>query len=242
MTSVPIRKLGVIGDLHGEDDRLATVLDWFFGQQVDALICTGDVADGRGCINRSCELLQQGQVHTVAGNHDRWLLNDKVRHLSDAHSREDLSDHNLAYVSTLQRQQQLETVNGSLLLCHGIGDDDLARVWPGRQPGEEKRSEVLDELVQSGRYRYLINGHMHFRVLIDFVGLTLLNAGTLRGDHAGVSMIDFEGDAVSVFSVSDGSPPERLLEKRLSPGEDRRVWQNTQEFDGRSVPETLYGT
>ena len=240
MSSMPIRRLGVIGDLHGEDTRLASVLEWFWGQNVDALVCTGDVADGRGCINRSCELLRQGEVRTVAGNHDRWMLNDTVRHLTDAHSREELSDDNLSYVSTLQRQQQLETISGSLLLCHGVGDDDMARVWPGRKPGEEKRSEAMDEVIEAGQHRFLINGHMHFRVMIDFVGLTMLNAGTLRGDHAGVSVVDFAGDAVSVFSVRDDTQPERIVEKRLSPGEDRRIWQNTQEFDGSGNPVLLY--
>lgn len=238
--TAPVRRLGVIGDLHGEDGRLDAVLDWFYGQSVDALVCTGDIADGRGCINRSCELLRQGAVLTVAGNHDRWLLNDKVRHLTDAHRKDELSDDNLSYVADLKRQRQLETTEGSLLLCHGAADDDMARIWPGRNPGEEKRSRALDEVIESGRYRFLINGHMHFRVLIDFVGLTLLNAGTLRGDHAGVSLIDFEGDAIATFAVSDTGAPERIMEKRLAPGKERKVWRDTQEFDGTSTPVTLH--
>ena len=235
-----IRRLGVIGDLHGEDRRLDVVIEWFSGQQVDALVCTGDIADGRGCINRSCELLRQGGVHTVAGNHDRWLLSDKVRHVSDAHSREDLSDDNLAYVEQLNRQQSLETSNGTLLLCHGAADDDMAKIWPGRNPGEEKRSKALDEVIESKRFRYVINGHMHFRVLIDFVGMTLINAGTIRGEHAGVSLIDFAGDAVSTFAVADAAKPERIMEHQLSPGRERRIWRNTQEFDGTWTPLMLH--
>ena len=236
----PIRRLGVIGDLHGEDRRLDGVIEWFSGQRVDALVCTGDIADGRGCINRSCELLRQGAVHTVAGNHDRWLLSDKVRHVSDAHSKDELSDDNLAYVAQLKKQRSLKTSSGSLLLCHGAADDDMARVWPGRKPGEEKRSRALDEVIESKRYRYVINGHMHFRVLIDFVGMTLLNAGTLRGDHAGVSLVDFEGDAISTFAVADAAKPERILERQLTPGRERRIWRNTQEFDGAWTPVTLH--
>ncbi len=236
----PIRRLGVIGDLHGEDQRLDVVIEWFSGQQVDALVCTGDIADGRGCINRSCELLRQGDVRTVAGNHDRWLLNDKVRHVTDAHSKEELSDDNLAYVAELKRQRRLETTNGSLLLCHGAAEDDMARIWPGRKPGEEKRSKALDEVIESKCFRYVINGHMHFRVLIDFVDMTLLNAGTLRGDHAGVSLLDFEGDSVSTYSVSDAAKPERILERQLAPGCDRRIWRDTQEFDGTWTPVTLH--
>ena len=238
--SAPVRRLGVIGDLHGEDRRLAGVLEWFFGQQVDALVCTGDIADGRGCINRSCELLRQGAVHTVAGNHDRWLLSDKVRHVMDAHSKDELTDDNLMYVAELKRQRSLETTNGTLLLCHGAAEDDMARIWPGRTPGEEKRSKALDEVIESQRFSYVINGHMHFRVLIDFVGMTLLNAGTLRGDHAGVSMIDFEGDQISTFSIADSGPPKQIMQHQLTPGRGRRVWRDTQEFDGTWTPVTLH--
>jgi Icc-related predicted phosphoesterase len=64
--SVTIRRLGVIGDLHGEDRRLARALDWFASQALDALVCTGDLADGTGCLDTCCRLLQQAGVITVA--------------------------------------------------------------------------------------------------------------------------------------------------------------------------------
>jgi predicted phosphodiesterase len=235
-----INRLGIIGDLHSEHGRLEVVLDWFATQQIDAVVCTGDIADGRGCINRSCELLREAEVFTVAGNHDRWLLTDKVRHLSDAHRKEELRDENLEYMAALPRQQRLETSGGPLLLCHGISDNDLAKVWPGRKPEEVERSAELDAVLDTGHYRFLINGHMHFRVLIDFVGLTLLNAGTLRGDHAGVSVLDFEADSISAYSVFDSKSPERLIEKTLAPCAQRRIWRNTQEFDGTWRPVTLH--
>jgi predicted phosphodiesterase len=235
-----IRRLGVIGDLHGEHQRLERLLDWFAGQAVDALVCTGDVADGRGCLNRSCDLLREGDVHTVAGNHDRWLLNDRVRHLENAHDVRDLTDDNLEYLQALPRWMGLETMAGRLMLCHGVADRDLERVWPGRNPDEIRRSAALDEIIDQREFRFLINGHMHFRMLVDFEHLTLMNAGTLMGPYAGVSIIDFQQDSVTVFSVSDGNAPERQLERTLSPGEERPVWRSTAEFDGTRTPITLY--
>jgi predicted phosphodiesterase len=235
-----INRLGIIGDLHGEHERLEIALDWFATQQIDMVVCTGDIADGRGCINRSCELLREAKVLTVAGNHDRWLLTDKVRHVSDAHRKEELSDQNLEYLAALPRQRRLETSGGPLLLCHGVADNDLAKVWPGRKPEEVERSTELDVVLDTGHYRFLINGHMHFRVLIDFTGLTLLNAGTLRGGHAGVSLVDFEADSISAYKVSDTHPPEWLIEKTLAPCDQRRIWRNTQEFDGTWRPVTLH--
>lgn len=234
-----IRRLGIIGDLHGEHDRLADLLDWFGGQSVDRVICTGDIADGRGCLNRSCELLREGSVETVAGNHDRWMLEDKVRHLENAHSRTELTDDNRIFMESLPRSLRLETICGPLLLCHGVADNDLARVWPGRNPGEIRRSSELDDLIADDDYRFVINGHMHFRMLIDFDRLLLMNAGTLMGDHAGVSIIDFEGGWISVFHVTDDRVPERHVEQALAPTNSRPIWKNSDAFDGTRTPITL---
>lgn len=239
-----IKRLGIIGDLHGEHDRLARLLDWFAGIGVDAIICTGDVADGRGCINRSCELLHEGGVTTVAGNHDRWLLTDKVRHLEGAHCREELDDTSFEYLSTLPRWRELDTIHGKLLLCHGVLDNDMAQVWPGRSPDkpeEIRRSSELDGLLAQGDHRYLINGHMHFRLMVDFVDMTLLNAGTIKGEHAGVTVLDLAAGTVTAYTVNDVQTPVRQVERDLNPVRDgRRIWRNSSEFDGSWTPATLY--
>lgn len=235
-----IKRLGVIGDLHGEHERLETVLDWFAGEQIDALVCTGDIADGRGCINRSCDLLRQADVLTVAGNHDRWLLTDQVRHLNDAHRRDELSTENEAFLNELPRCRKIVTKLGNLLLCHGVAEDDLGKVWPGRTPQEIKRSPRLDALLESAEYRFLINGHMHFRVMIDFDQLLMLNAGTLKGEHGGITVVDFAGDCVTAYATRDNAAPEKLVERSLSPCSNRKIWRNTAAFDGDWQPATLY--
>ena len=241
MAGTMIERLGIIGDLHGEHRRLDAVLDFFAGQSVDALICTGDVADGRGCINRCCELLADAEVLTVAGNHDRWLLEDRVRHVSGAHTRKDMTPDSVDYLERLPRWRRIETLRGPLLLCHGVEDNDLGKVWPGTPRSEVKRSAELDALLERDEYRYLINGHMHFRVLVDFENLLMVNAGTLKGDHAGVSLIDFAEGSVAAFSVADDRRPSQVTERSLDPGGERRVWKNTAAFDGDWEPVTLYG-
>lgn len=234
-----IGRLAVVGDVHGESDRLARSLEWLHGQRVDAIVCTGDIADGRGCINRCCELLWDANVQTVAGNHDRWILQDRVRHLPDAHLHEELNDDSHAFLSHLPRQQVLETAHGPVLLCHGIGDDDLAKVWPGTEKTAIRRSDALDDLLEANHFRFLINGHMHFRVLIDFHNLVLLNAGTLKGERGGINLVDFDGGAVAAFEVRDTGAPQRVIEHALI-GEHRRAWRNTQEFDADWTPAMLY--
>lgn len=50
-------RLGLIGDVHAEDERLAAALEVFAAERVDRALCTGDVVDGHGDIDRTCALL-----------------------------------------------------------------------------------------------------------------------------------------------------------------------------------------
>jgi len=235
-----IKRLGVIGDLHGEHERLARVLEWFAGQRLDALICTGDLADGRGCINQTCYLLRQADVITVSGNHDRWLLENRVRHVTDAHSIDELSDENLAFLRSLPRSRSVSTVAGSLLLCHGVADDDLGKVWPGTARSRVERSQTLDGLIAQGEHRFLVNGHLHYRVLIDFHDLLLLNAGTLKGDYSGITVMDFPADVVTAYEVGDAGRPQAVCEHSMVHPGSRRRFRDTAEFDGDWQPIALY--
>lgn len=235
-----IRRLGVLGDVHGEHGRLAAALDWFAGQRLDAVICTGDVADGAGCINRCCELLREARVVTVAGNHDRWLLNDEVRHVTAAHRLADVDAEHAEYLRALPRTCELSTVAGRLLLCHGIGAHDMAKVWPGtRGPDSIRRSDVLDRLLDDGRFRFMVHGHLHYGVLIDFESLLLMNAGTLKGSRGGVSVVDFESAEVASFEFSAAGRLQRRAVHPLAPPAGRRIWRSTAEFDGCWEPVLL---
>ena len=96
-----VQRLGIIGDVHAEGVRLAQALAYLDSAQVDLTICTGDIVDGLGCPERSLRLLQQHQVKTVRGNHDRWLLEDRVRHVPNAHRRQNLAADSTIYLLTV---------------------------------------------------------------------------------------------------------------------------------------------
>ena len=104
-----IKKIGIIGDVHSEHQRLLRALAWLECQGVDALICTGDIADGKGCIEQSWRALDSAGVHTVAGNHDRWLLTEQNRHVRHAHFKSELSEKALAFLRQLPKVVRLST-------------------------------------------------------------------------------------------------------------------------------------
>ena len=69
-----IGRIGIIGDVHAQDDKLRQALGQLEKLGVDQIVCTGDLPDGTGDLEESCRLLQKEHVLTVRGNHDRWLL------------------------------------------------------------------------------------------------------------------------------------------------------------------------
>ncbi|HEY0139056.1 MAG TPA: metallophosphoesterase [Nannocystis sp.] len=63
-----LRRFAALGDLHAEDERLAHVLTWLKGQQVEALLSVGDIVDGAGDLDRCCALLAAHAAIVVRGN------------------------------------------------------------------------------------------------------------------------------------------------------------------------------
>lgn len=232
-------RIGIIGDVHAEHEHLAKALSFLEQEGVDTIICTGDLADGRGDIQLCTDLLRDFSVQTVMGNHDRWLLENKVRHIPDAHNRDDLPQEVIDFLSDLPKALHLQTPTGTLMLCHGVGDNDLRKVWPGTTRMPAERSHELDHLLAHREIQMMVNGHVHYRTLIHFNEFTLLNAGTLRGDHhPGFSLLDLGADQVTSFEFKP--TPAEVKSQPFFSKPYHQVFENTQHFNGDWEPVTLY--
>jgi hypothetical protein len=81
---------------------------------------------------------------------------------------------------------------------------------------------------------------MHYRSLIHFETLTLLNAGTLKGLHRpGFSLIDFEQRDITAFEC-DAKTVTFAKHLPLDPPQGSNPWSNTQAFTGGWQPLVLY--
>ncbi len=233
-----ISRLGIIGDVHAEHAHLELALDHLQNANVDAIVCTGDIVDGEGSVSRCCAMLAAHAVQTVRGNHDRWLMEGKARHVPNAHLSSDLDDFSLNFLTDLPTQIRLQTTQGQLLLCHGVANNDLQKIWPGTARMPIERSAKLDEIIASGEFTYMINGHVHYRTMINFHELTLFNAGTLKGDHRpGFSILDCANQTLAGFEFYPELRQVRSLHLGNPPG---RIFANTLDFDGDWQPITLY--
>jgi hypothetical protein len=163
-----------------------------------------------------------------------------MRNVPFAHRLSELAPFSREYLASLPATREIETALGSALLCHGVGENDMRKVWPGTARMPIERSPELDSLIERDDTRFVLNGHLHYRVIVNFEQLTLLNAGTLKGEHRpGVSIIDFDARMATAFEFTNDLEVVRVAE-RLMRDETRRVWRDTQEFDSEWTPVTLY--
>ncbi len=190
-------RLGLIGDVHAEDERLRVAIDALAAKGVDRILCTGDVVDGHGDVDRTCALLSKHRVLTVRGNHDRWIRDHEMRTLPNAHAMTALAPASIALLKTLPATLTLDLPRGKLLLCHGIGPNDMGRLGPDDGRRAISSNEDLLTVLFDGNVAFMVSGHTHrpmarrFERGLGKPALIVVNAGTLaREEDPGFAVLD----------------------------------------------------
>jgi predicted phosphodiesterase len=195
-------RLGLLGDLHAEDAALDLALRVFADEGVDRVLSVGDVADGRGSVDRCCARLAEVGAAVVRGNHDRWLLAGTMRELPDATLA--VGAEARAFLAALPATLRLETCRGALLLCHGVGADDMASADPDDAYGL-RYNEPLQALIEGEEPVVMVHGHTHRRRVWGAGRLAVINAGTLFRYHDPCFAIaDLSAWEVTYYDVRDG--------------------------------------
>jgi predicted phosphodiesterase len=196
-----LRRFGAIGDVHAEAGALETAIAHLDALGVDAILCVGDIVDGQGDVDRCVALLRERQALVVRGNHERWFLAGIMRGLPAASRAGDLAPESVAWLADLPATLELETSAGSLLLCHGIGDDDMGRLLPEDEGWIVNDHDAL-RAVLDRRFELMVCGHTHRRMVRSFMGLTVINAGTLaRDDAPGFVHVDVDRRLARTFDL-----------------------------------------
>lgn len=195
-----VRRIGVIGDIHAEDELLHSALKFLSSADVDLVMTVGDITDGPGSVDRCCSLLREHGVAAVSGNHERLFLAGEARDLPNATLPGRVSRETRLYLGSLPRTLAFETGAGRLLLCHGLGERDMAGVRPGDDGRAIESNAALSKLLLDGEYRFVVNGHTHQRMVRSFDQLTIINAGTLfRKDNPCFAVVNFNEGHVQYY-------------------------------------------
>jgi predicted phosphodiesterase len=203
-----LKSIGLLGDIHAEHERLHLALAHLQSLSPEKILCVGDIVDGPGEIDVCCQLLQQHQVETVCGNHERWFFAPSQsfrQQLPDHTPKWSVSPESYAYLRSLPKTREYQSPAGEVLLCHGLEDEDMASVGPDEYGYSLLYNEPFQRLKSEGRFSIILNGHTHKTMVRRFDALTIINAGTLFRDHnAGFLFIDFAAREVQRFLFDEG--------------------------------------
>jgi predicted phosphodiesterase len=205
VSAVQTARMGLIGDVHTEHEALALAIAHLRTQGVDQLFCTGDLVDGPELetgVDACVALLREHAVHTILGNHERWVQDDAMRDLPQASRLDELSTDTRAYLAKLPPTIEIDTPVGLGLFCHGLGADDMGAVQPHDHAHALTENESLQTLIRGAHHRFVVNGHTHRRMVRTIDQLTIINAGTLlRGQLPCCSVVDFVKREVQYFDL-----------------------------------------
>lgn len=200
----------MLGDIHAEDQRLASALTCFEEEGVDLVLSVGDIADGHGDLERTVSLLIEHEVSCIRGNHDRWLLANEVGIFPGGHVFAGLSVRSQAFFRALPTTRELDSVAGKVLICHGVGENDMRKLKPSYEGYELECSDELQALIAARRYALVIGGHTHERMARRFGDLVFVNPGTLHREYpTGFVILDLEARVMQPFDFIDATRFDR---------------------------------
>lgn len=163
MTAQPTR-IGLLSDIHGNAVAFEAVLDDM--GPVDTLVCAGDIVGYGPSPGRCVELVRDRDIQTVAGNHDRAVVQGQPYESGDAYARKHLGDETIQYLANLPRERLL--FDDRLKLVHDHPEEQNRYTIPSAFDPQLLGSEDI-----------LVLGHTHIQHAEVFDEGIVVNPGSV---------------------------------------------------------------
>lgn len=170
-------RLGLISDVHASPEPLAEALSLFRREQVDRIICAGDIAGYFEGLEPTIDLLLEYECASIIGNHDQAYI---------AAQEENSKARAYGFLNALPETLEYEIEGKSVYVVHAHP--------PSSQHGGIKLLDVEGDLIPEQVANWeeylettdsdvLIVGHTH-QVFAEQLGRVLLiNPGSTRFNH-----------------------------------------------------------
>jgi putative phosphoesterase len=193
-------RIGLISDIHGNAAHLDRALDLLQQQQVDSILCAGDLVDGADEPEAVINTLQAKQIPCVCGNHDT----DKVKDEDDGKHDPKLSADSLRYIEALPFSQNFKFDDKTLLLIHATPWHNGIHVF------SYSTKPFLDRILdQVGDTDFVVIGHTHEPMAIQYRDRWILNPGSVHQnrfeDRASVAILNTADFSFDVFDIRSGN-------------------------------------
>ena len=206
-------RIAVLADAHGNLLALEAVLADLRGQAPDLVVNLGDLFTGPFDPMGSADAQIALGCPTLAGNHERNLLEGDDTSSSVAFARPRLSAAHLDWIKGLPGT--LQVMNGEVFACHGSpagGDLDylLEDVESGR-PTLACEDAIRPRLAGIGPARLVLCGHTHMPRVVQVGDVLVVNPGS-------IGMPAYTDDNPVPHAIETGAPHARYAVVTRGPG------------------------
>ena len=189
-------RIGLVSDVHSSPGPLGQALDIFRNENVDEIICAGDIAGYYDTLAPTIDLLMQSNCKAIVGNHDQSYL-EKAPAEAESSIR--------AYLQKLPQTLALEIEQKRIYVVHANPPSEqhggiklLDQQGEIRQDRCDEWTSTLKELEQD----VLIVGHTH-QVYAEQLGKVLvINPGSTVFNHS-CMILSLPDLSVQTFALGD---------------------------------------
>ncbi|MFP4116938.1 MAG: metallophosphoesterase family protein [Candidatus Aenigmatarchaeota archaeon] len=191
-------KIGVISDVHSNLPALESVLEGMGKEDIELLVCLGDIVGYGPFPNKTIEALQETETKKICvkGNHDERVLGGKTARFSpDAlkaaeWTKENIRDESLNFLEKLEEYKAVDIKGKGLFLAHGSPRDPL-----NEYIGEKTEDEVLDGFLEETQTDVILLGHTHIPFRRETKKGLIANPGSVGQPR--------DGDSRASYAVFD---------------------------------------
>jgi len=171
-------RIGLISDVHSTPGPVAEALELFANEQVDEIICCGDIAGYYDTLEPTIELLAQSNCKAIVGNHDQGYL-EKLPQDGESSVR--------AYLQNLPQTLDLEIEGKRIYVVHANPPSEQHGGIKLLDQQGEIRQDRIDEWTMSLselEHDVLIVGHTHQVYAVQLGGVFVVNPGSSVFNHS----------------------------------------------------------
>ena len=191
--------IAVIADVHGNYPALRAVLEDIDSLGVNKIYSLGDIAGYYSMINECIDLLRKKKIPNIMGNHDYYLVNNKLC------SRSNTANICLGFQKKIIISENMEWLKKSLPVIE-VGN--MRMVHGGwRDYSEEYIYNVEEAYFANLEGNYFFSGHTHVQFLKKFRDKVYCNPGSIGQPR--------DGDNRAAYVLIDNESGEIVL-KRVS--------------------------
>jgi putative phosphoesterase len=171
-------RIGLVSDVHSSPIPLGQALDIFRKENVDEIICAGDIAGYYNTLGPTIELLAQSNCRAIVGNHDQSYL-EKAPREEESSIR--------AYLQGLPQTLEFEIEQKRVFVVHANPPAEQHGGIKLLDQQGEIRQDRIDEwsiTLEEFEYDVLIVGHTH-QVYAEQLGeVFVINPGSTVFNHS----------------------------------------------------------